>query len=826
MRFLYLTAVYCVCVIFFSLHAEAANPQVRRAVPHVAQRGTEVEVMFRGERIDDTEEVLLYDSGMEVLELESIPKKEGERRGESVRVKFKIAADCPLGSQRLRLRTKTGLSQLLNFHVTALPVVEEAEPNTEFTAPQSISKNVTVAGRITSEDVDYYSFEAKKGERISAEVFGMRMGLSTGSNYFDPYVAILNSDRFELAANDDHPLVLNDAIASVIAPEDGTYFIQIRDASYNGDGNAIYCLHIGNFPRPTAVIPSGGKPGETIEVTFIGDVAGPIKQQVTLPAEIPVEKFSLSVTDEQGIAPSGVPFMLSNLDNFTEVEPNGDAATATVVTVPGAFNGVISEKGDVDYYKFNATKDQEFQFEVYGRRIRSGLDSFITIVRVRDGAGLVADDDARRPDAALKYKFPEDGEYAVVIRDHLMNGDPTFAYRVEVTNPTPYLEAQPTEFARYVGPQIVIPQGGGFGIVANVTRQEFGGPVNFRSEDLPPGVRVECAESWRNDGTASVMFYAAEDAPLGGKFSHVEAFLDNPAEPDRKVTGRLFQDTLMILARNDERVWEERMNRLPIVVVEKMPFKVWIETPAVPVVKGGSIELKVRCEKAEGWDEEIRLVMLQNPPGMSSNGSAVIPKGALEANMTVNASDGAPVRENMLAIRCLSTFNGGEHTYLTQPVPLRVADRYLGFEFAQGAVEQGKEIPYLIKIDQSQPFEGEAVVELLGLPANSTAEPLKMTKETAELTFTVKAAEDTPPGMSQNVFCRVMVPENGDFILHNLGTGRLRVDKPTPPPAPTEGAPMVETPAAPVAAPEAPPKPLSRLEQLRLQAQQKAAAGQ
>jgi len=823
MRFLTIAALFfCAAGTLFSEAAQAANPRFQHTVPIGAQRGSEIDVYLRGDRLDDAEELLLYDTGMQVESFEIVQDEARIKRGERVKVRLKIAPDCRLGSQRMRIRTRTGLSELVNFHVGALPVVDEVEPNTDFSEPQAIQFNTTIAGKIVSEDVDYYVLEAKKGERISAEIFGQRFGLSDGTNYFDPYVAILNSDRFELAVNDDAPLLWNDAVVSIIAPADGKYYIQVRDASYNGDGNAHYLLHVGSFPRPLATLPAGGKPGQTLDVTFLGDVAGPIIRKVTLPNEIPEDGFWLEVQDDQGIAPSSMPFRLSDLEGSIEQEPNNQIAQATPASIPGAMDGVIGEKEDVDIFKFTAQKGQEFQFEVYARRVRSGLDPVISILRVRDGASLASDDDARRPDSAVKYKFPEDGEYAILIRDHLRNGAPTYSYRVEVTPVHPELFAEPTELARYVQSQLVIPQGGGIGIVANIQRREFGGPVNFRGLDLPPGVHMECPTSWRADGTATVVFYADEDAPLGGKYSTIEAFLDDPNQADRKITGRLRQDVLMIRARNNDRVWEERMNRMPVVVIEKAPFKCWIEPPTIPLVKNGSMSLKIRCEKAEGWDEEIRLVMLQNPPGVSSNGSAVIPKGATETDMTVNASNGAAVRESMVAVRCRVKYAGGDYEYLTPLVPLRVEEPYVGFEFAQGAVEQGKEIPYLVKVTHGKEFTGEAVAELVSLPAKATVEKVKFTKETEELLFTIKTAADTPQGMTQNLQCRVEIPENGQMILHNLGSGRLRVDKPAPPPKnPEPTQPAAEQPVATAAAP--PAKPLSRLEQLRLQQQQKAA---
>ena len=131
----------------------------------------------------------------------------------------------------------------------------EKEPNNDFKAPQPIPMNVTVNGVADNEDVDYFVVPAKKGERISAEVEGHRLGIFE----FDPYVAILNAKRFELGASDDAALVLRDGFTSIIAPEDGPYIIQVRESAYSGNGNCLYRLHVGSFPRATAVMPASGQ---------------------------------------------------------------------------------------------------------------------------------------------------------------------------------------------------------------------------------------------------------------------------------------------------------------------------------------------------------------------------------------------------------------------------------------------------------------------------------------------------------------------------------------------------------------------------------------
>ena len=121
--------------------------------------------------------------------------------------------------------------------------------------------NVCVAGTLQNEDADYYRIHAKKGERLSVEVEGIRLGQA----YFDPFVSVLDKNRFELASVDDTALAKQDPFVSVVIPEDGDYTILVREASYRGADNCHYRLHVGNFPRPSVAYPAGGKRGEQLE---------------------------------------------------------------------------------------------------------------------------------------------------------------------------------------------------------------------------------------------------------------------------------------------------------------------------------------------------------------------------------------------------------------------------------------------------------------------------------------------------------------------------------------------------------------------------------
>ena len=128
----------------------------------------------------------------------------------------------------------------------------------------------------------------------------------------------------------------------------------IRESSYGAGAN--YRLHVGQFPRPTAVIPAGGKPGEEVAFRFIGDPLGEFTQTIKLPANDP--KFRLAQTKE-GIHPAGIPVRVVDLANVVESGTNVDIATATAGPTPAAFHGVVAKADEKDFFKFTAKKGQQ-----------------------------------------------------------------------------------------------------------------------------------------------------------------------------------------------------------------------------------------------------------------------------------------------------------------------------------------------------------------------------------------------------------------------------------------------------------------------------------
>jgi len=814
MRFSLAIALSVVVALLTPPVLSAADPALTIIVPRGVQRGTEQVIRFAGARLDDAQEIFFYEPGFEVLEIKPADAN-------NIDVRIRIAPDCALGEHTAQVRTKSGISEYRTFFVGALPAVDEVEPNTDFALPQQIPINSTVVGTVQNEDVDYFVVAAKKGERLSVEVEGMRFG----QTLFDPYVAILNDKRFELSAEDDSPLLKQDAATSIVVPEDGKYIIEMRDSGYGGNGECRYRLHVGNFPRPMSVFPAGGKAGEALEVTLIGDAIGPTAKTVTLPNDGTTETL-IFAEDATGITPSGHVLRISAVPNSLELEPNNGFENATpVAQFPSSFNGILQEPGDVDIYKFTATAGKVFEVECYGRRIRSAIDPVMNLYKA-NGEGITGNDDSRGPDSYFRWQVPADGEYAIRITDHLNRGGPEFVYRVEFQEVIPALTVGIPRVARYSQSrqQIYIPRGNRFGTIISAERVNFGGELTIDGVELPPGVTMTALPMSANLNTMPVVFESAADAPLAGALVD---FRMKTTDPALNVAGRFSNRADFVIAGPGQSlyVWKD-VNRLPVATIDELPFKLELIQPNVPIVRNGMMMLKVAATKKEGWDEEIRVQFPFRSPGVGANSEIVIAKGQTEGLYQINADGNAALGKWPMYALGSANVNGTSWAS-TQMASLEVADPYVGMTVQRSSVEQGKETDVVVDVQILKELKAPAVVTLLGLPHKVTAEPLQVTAETKELVFKVKTAADSPEGTHKNIFCQVTVTENNESIVHaRVGDSELRIDKPLPmPTAAPMPEPMPVAAAVAVPAPVAPPveKRLTRLEKLRLESQKKTA---
>lgn len=797
-----------------SLGVLAAYPDFNSIQPRGGQRGTDVDVTFSGNRLADTEEIISYNpTGIKALEF----KVENPN---TLKVKLHIEPGCQLGEQLFRIRTKSGISYARNFFVDQFPAVDEKEPNTLLEEAQPITTGVTIAGTARSEDTDYYKIEAKKGERISVEVEGIRLC----TNFWDPYVAIMNSKKFELATCDDSPLGIQDGHASVIIPEDGTYYVEVRDSSYAGNDGAQYRVHVGSYPRPTVAYPPGGKAGTEVEVTYLGDAGGPIKEKVTVP-NTPGEVLPLFAKANNLSAPSANPFRITNIDNVLEAEPNNNHAeakkNAAPPALPMAFNGIIEKAEDEDWFKFTAKKGERYDLIVHARGIRSPLDPVLELFN-KDGGGINGNDDnGANPDSKIGgWQVPEDGEYYLRVRDHLKRGGADFVYRVEVAPPETGLTTYISRYDRNDSQQWVqtaIPRGNRHAIQVHVDRTGVGGDVGFDCANLPPGVKLETEVIPGQTAEHIMILSAAPDAPLGAALLQMKPKLMDPKAP--VVPGRWMNNIEFIQGEpNNTPYVVSRQKVYPVAVVEEIPYSLELVPPTVPIVQSGTMNLKVKATRKEGFKAAITVRMLWNPPGISAPGTIAIPENQNEADYQITCNGDAPANTWKIAVRGETDAGQGPIYCSSALTPITVAPPYFTMKMEMASTEQGKPTELFCKLEVKKPWQGKAKVNVLGLPAKTSTKEMEIGAEDKELRFPVTTAPDSPTGKHQNLFCQALIMENGVPIPHTIGQGGvIRIDPPPPAPPP---AAVAKTDAPPPPKQEAPaaPKPLSRLEQLRQQA--------
>jgi len=793
--------------------ALAAAPEVHRVDPPGGTRGTELELILGGKRLADAQAILFYNDGIEVLSITS-------PQPEVAVVKVRISPTCRLGEHAMRLRTATGISEMRTFHVGALPVVNEREPNSDFAQPQAIELNQTIFGVVENEDVDHFAVTASAGQRISAEIEAIRLG----ETMFDPYVAILDAQRFELDACDDSALALQDSVVSIIAPKDGTYIVQVREAAYGGSGACRYRLHVGRFPRPRVTFPIGGRPGATIAVRHLGDAAGEIAESVVLP-DAPIERWPILASDDRGVAPSPTWMRVSNHTNV--MEPTADDAPLKPQAPPVAFNGILASEDERDDYRITLRKDQEYDIRLLARSHRSPLDGVINILTA-DGKHLKGNDDSQSGvDSALRFHAPADGEYQVRIRDQLGRGGPLFVYRLEIDAPQPGLTLSIAKFnsrAYQYRQTIPVAQGNRTAALLRVQRREVSGAVAIETT-LPRGVSCDAPELMADVQHVPVVFSAAPDAEVAGGLYPLRGRI---AREGGGIVGGFEQTVPLVVAPpNDTIYYQVQLDRLAMAVTKPAPFKITMTQPTVPLVQAGRQDLKVSVERVDGYDEAIEVRILWAPPGVSFPGSINIPKGAKEAVYTVSAAGDAPPRTWPLVMIARGPDDGGERWVSSQRVKLTVTEPYVSGSIQMVAAEQGKTTSISCALQQKKPFDGEAAIKLLNLPPKTKAATGGIKSSDDQAVFEVAIEKDAPCGKHKNIFCEAVVLQEGHPIVHRFAFGsELRIDPPRiavvkTKPLPVDNSQPPENKEPPTQAPKKPP---SRLEQLRLAAQEREQA--
>ena len=808
----------CLCAavcVWLSSAASAAGPSIESVAPGIGQRGTEFELKLVGAGFGNAEEVLLYRSDVAVAGMKAASENE-------LVLRLAASPDCALGRHAFRLRTQTGISELRTFNITPLPIVASVEPNDSAADAQRVALNVTVTGVVESDDVDSYRVTLKRGERLSAEVEGVRLG----ATLLDTALTIVGPGGEALAAADDNSLFRQDPLVSIVAPRDGDYDVQIRETNSEGDENSRYALHLGTFPRPAAVYPAGGQAGQTIDLRLIGDAAGDFTQQVKLPA-LPDSDFGIYAAQDGHTSPTPHPFRLSAFPNVLEREPNDEPSLAGQPTaLPVALNGVIQQPGDVDHFWFEAEASQTWHLEVFADRLGSPLDAVASVINAA-GDVLEAGDDYSSHDSRIVFPVPESGRYCLRITDKRGAGGPLFVYRVEATPRQPRLAAfmlRPNRLSQE-HQTVSVPRGNRVLAYLGVQRVGVPGNVELAAGRLPDGVAMTAGRVAEDQFWTPVVLEAVADAPIAGRLVELEAI----GQADgRSIYGQFKQVVDLVNGPGDALYQGYVADRMAVAVTEAAPFKLSLEPPTTPIAQDGTLALRVRVEREPGFDAPIDITFPFLPPWVDGPAKFTIPGNETAGVYVARAWSQAQPRTWMVCAEGkpglsddsssgepapgVPSYRGRSRRRSTASRDIRVASQLVELTIAPPPVagqmpsiagEQGQMVKVVCRLNPKGKLPEQQTATLEGLPNRVTAEPVDVDSGNLAVEFAVRLSADAPLGEFPGLVCRLSGVLNGQSLSYSVARGGVLTVKPP-------GGLVTDDSG----------RPLSRLEVLRREKQQ------
>lgn len=724
------------------------SPQINSVFPAGGQRGTTVTVTVRGERLDDAEGLLGAPPG---LQLQGI----GERKADRCELTLAIDADCPLGSHVLRLRTRTGLSNPVLFHVGALPTLRE---QSGVDGPQLLPLDCTVDGELRGDEIDRFAIDLAAGVRVNVEVEAMRLGFTAA----DTALVVVGPDAAVIASADDSALGRRDPWLSFTAAAAGRHELRLQAAVPGENRSSGYRLHVGTFPRPHGALPCGGRPGETLQVRLLGD-----RDDTLLQVHLPDDgREVLAWLPElpTGTAPTPIWLRVGGPPNR---EPVNDEQGRQHFEVPGAVHGIVATPGAGVRFRFAANKGQELEFRVVARELRSPLDPTL-VLRAANGRFLAFNDDGTSPDSTLRYTPTEDGELEVEVRDLLRSGSPAHFFRLEVAP-----RARPLRttlvVARDQDPTLVVPRGSCAAGVLQLTNADAA--TTLQLDGLPPGVTAWFGPRIDGGNQVPVLLSAEGDAPLGGALSQLVRAGADGAGAD----AGLLQALTLLNGRNNTPLLQTIQQRMPIAVVDPAPFIVDVAVAPVPIVRGAPLQLPLRIERRGDFRGRLRVRAVWTPPGISA-GQVNIGESQAEAVLALEADPNAKLGHFPIVLAAGTRLGNGRFEQAMPWVPIAVAAPMVRATLGKARAEPGQTTQFVVDlaVDESPP--GPYRATLTSLPRGASAEPVQVEPGATTVVFTIAVGADTPPGRHRNVQVELRIPGPGGELLHRFGGGELRVD--------------------------------------------------
>jgi hypothetical protein len=417
---------------------------------------------------------------------------------EVVEIEVTIAPDATIGDREFRLRSRLGLSNPVLFQIGSLPEFSEVEPN-DFASSRQPTVDVphVVNGQVGFKDFDRFRFRAKKGQHLVIDAQARRLVpylADAVPGWFQATLELFDSEGREIDFGDDYRFD-PDPVLFFEVPADGVYELEIRDAINRGREDFVYRITIAERPFITSVFPLGGRTGSLTSAAVEGYNLP--WDHVLLDTAPGPDRFRSSIFSREGLRTNPVPFVVDDLVECEEAEPNDSPSVAQPIEMPRIVNGRVSSAGDVDVFRIQGRAGETVVAEVCARLLASPLDS---LLRLCDAEGNVVawNDDhpdrtaglvTHQADSYVCAKLPADGVYFVRLSDAQDHGGAAYAYRLRISPPRPSFDLVVTPSALNVAAGSTIP------LTVHVVRRDgFDGEIDLMLADTPRGFILSGAQ--------------------------------------------------------------------------------------------------------------------------------------------------------------------------------------------------------------------------------------------------------------------------------------------------------------------------------------------
>ena len=697
-------ALAALCILVTSLQAESTIGfrQLCSTTPVAVQRGKKTTINVRSNYTLDGSYKVLFDRPgikMKLLETKPIaaPHQGRGTPGTPFRFEADVPAEQPLGIYEFRIATKTAVSSVSHLLVTSYPVVnEEKTENGSPATAQQVSFPVAICGMCgNAEDVDYYQFTGKAGQEVTINIYAQRVtkavhSMQSGGSgasvmyLMDSILTLRRSNGQVIAENDN--FIGGDSFLAYKFPEDGRYYLEVRDTRFIGNPKYVYCVEISDRPLVHAFFPMAVQQGQATEAAVIGHNLGGL-EKTTLRAVADESPGWKSISVETPRGPTNPVQVLVSAHPQLVAEGNHSMAQSIPLSLPVGVNGRLSRPDEVHYYSFEATKDRYYLFEIESDRRDLPLDSVIDVL---DSAGKRvngADDGYYTKDAKLHFKAPSDGKFFVSVRDLHNRGGERFIYNLRAEPSGPDFEVHGKYYYAQLAP------GTRMIWFANLSRQNgFNGPVEMQVEGLPEGVSFTPVTIPAGLNRCAIILSARPDAKLDARLVRLsgKAVIPDADGKPRDVVRYAHVTCELQASGGSQARWP--INTQIVGVTNPLDLVKFEATPSeITLRPGEKVEIKVRVTRSKQFTGPIQLAMPflygnsivadQLPPGvtMSSASQARLTGETVEGTIILEAASGAdapkPLKRFPIAVmgRISMSFSISTN-YASNPIHLTISD--------------------------------------------------------------------------------------------------------------------------------------------------------